>query len=167
MCIGLYMWKSGVLREFGNFQSNTLYISEMSLSITFPHSTYLDFRTVPVYLIHLMLPENRLTKIGWIGWRLEIDWAWFPMWPADSRVWTDTCLASAVQAGGVGCYGVRNVCLAHIGPLSIPIKRHLNATAYLSIVPDHVKLFISAVYPYNALSTSCMIAHHDTKHNLS
>ncbi len=44
-----------------------------------------------------------------------------------------------VQAGGGGVM-VRGIFSWHtLGPL-VPIKHHLNATAYLSIVADHVGL---------------------------
>ncbi len=53
-----------------------------------------------------------------------------------------SCLVSMVQAGGGG-YGVWDIFLAHFGPL-VPIEHCLNATAYLSIVADHVLPFIAS-----------------------
>ncbi len=44
------------------------------------------------------------------------------------------------------CNGVRNILLVHFGP-SVPIEHCLNATAYLSIVTDHVYPFMTTVYP--------------------
>jgi len=45
------------------------------------------------------------------------------------------------------CKGVGNVFLAHfIGPL-VPIGHCINATAYLSIVSDHVHPFMATMYP--------------------
>ncbi len=38
-----------------------------------------------------------------------------------------------------------DIYLAHFGPL-VPIEHHLNATAYLSIVADHVHPFMTTVY---------------------
>ncbi len=55
------------------------------------------------------------------------------------------CLVSTVQAGGVvmvwGIFSWHTLC-----PL-VPIEHHLNTTAYLSIVADHVHPFMTTVYP--------------------
>ncbi len=40
-----------------------------------------------------------------------------------------------------------------LGPL-VPIEHYLNATAYLSIVADHVNLFMTIVYPSSDASSS-------------
>ncbi len=53
-------------------------------------------------------------------------------------------IVSTVQAGG-GCNGVGMFSWHNLGPL-IPIENHLNATAYLSIVADHVHPFMTTVY---------------------
>ncbi len=39
-----------------------------------------------------------------------------------------------------------DIFLAHLGPL-VPIDHCLNATAYLSIVADHVHPFMTTLYP--------------------
>ncbi len=44
------------------------------------------------------------------------------------------------------CNGVGDIFLAHFGPL-VPIEHHLNATANLSMVADHVHPFMTTVYP--------------------
>ncbi len=57
-----------------------------------------------------------------------------------------SCLVSTVQAGGGGVI-VWGIFSWHtLGPL-VPIEHRLYATAYLSIVADHVHPFISTVYP--------------------
>ncbi len=57
-----------------------------------------------------------------------------------------SCLVSTVQAAGGGVM-VRGIFSWHtLGPL-VPIEHHLNATAYLSIVADHVHPFMTTVYP--------------------
>ncbi len=53
-------------------------------------------------------------------------------------------LVSTVQAGGgVMVWGIFSW---HASPL-VPIEHHLNATAYLSIVANHVHPFMTTVYP--------------------
>ncbi len=57
-----------------------------------------------------------------------------------------SCLVSTVQAGGGGLM-VWGIFSWHtLGPL-VPIENCLNATAYLSIVADHVHPFMTTVYP--------------------
>ncbi len=57
-----------------------------------------------------------------------------------------SCLVSTVQAGGGGVM-VWGIFSWHtLGPL-VPIEHRLNATAYLSIVADHVHPFMTTVYP--------------------
>ncbi len=55
-------------------------------------------------------------------------------------------LVSTVQAGagGVMVWGIFSW---HTLGLLVPIEHCLNATAYLSIVADHVHLFMTTVYP--------------------
>ncbi len=57
-----------------------------------------------------------------------------------------SCLVSMVQAvgGGVMVWGIFS--WHTLGPL-VPIERHLNAAAYLSIVADYVHPFMTTVYP--------------------
>jgi len=43
----------------------------------------------------------------------------------------------------------------------MPIGHHLNATAYLSIVYDHVHPFMATIHPL--MATSSRIMHHVTK----
>ncbi len=57
-----------------------------------------------------------------------------------------------------GCNGVGDIFLAHF----VPIEHCLNATAYLSIVADHVHPFITTVY-LSSDATSSRIMHHVTK----
>ncbi len=70
------------------------------------------------------------------------------------------CLVSTVQAGGgVIVWGVFS--WHTLGPL-VPIEHRLNATAYLSMVADHVHPFMTTVYP-SSDATSSRIMHHVTK----
>ncbi len=56
-----------------------------------------------------------------------------------------SCLVSTVLAGGGGGVMVWGIFSWHtLGPL-VPIEHHLNATAYLSIVADHVHPFMTTV----------------------
>ncbi len=58
-----------------------------------------------------------------------------------------SCLVSMVQAGGGGGVIVWGIFSWHtLGP-SVPIEHRLNATAYMSIVADHVHPFMTTVYP--------------------
>ncbi len=69
-----------------------------------------------------------------------------------------SCLVSTVQAagGGVMVWGIFS--WHTLGPL-VPIEHCLNATAYLSIVADHVHPFMTTVYP----SSDGYRMHHVTK----
>ncbi len=72
-----------------------------------------------------------------------------------------SCLVSMFQAG-VGGVMVCGIFSWHsLGPL-VPIEHRLNTTAYLSIVADHVHLFMTTVYP-SSDATSSSIMHHVTK----
>ncbi len=56
-----------------------------------------------------------------------------------------SCFVSTVQAGGgVMVWGIFS--WHTLGPL-VQIEHHLNTTAYLSIVADHVHPFLTTVYP--------------------
>ncbi len=88
-------------------------------------------------------------------WTIE-DWNNF-VWSDESRFllrYSDgrehesmdsSCLVSTVQAGGgVMVWGIFS--WHTLGPL-VPIEHCLNATAFLSIVADHVHPFMTTVYP--------------------
>ncbi len=72
-----------------------------------------------------------------------------------------SCLVSMVQAGGGGVMVWGIFLLAHFGPL-VPIEHRLNATAYLSIVADHVHPFMTTVYP-SSDGYFQQVMHHVTK----
>ncbi len=55
-----------------------------------------------------------------------------------------SCLVLTVQAGGVMVWGIYSW---HTFVPLVIIDYRLNATAYLSIVADHVHLFMNTVYP--------------------
>ncbi len=57
-----------------------------------------------------------------------------------------SCLVSTVQAGGGGVM-VWGIFSWHTLGRLVPIEHRLNATAYLSIVADHVLPFMTTVYP--------------------
>ncbi len=56
------------------------------------------------------------------------------------------CLVSTVQTGGGGVMVWGIFYWQSLGPL-VPNEHCLNATAYLSIVSDHVHPFMTTVYP--------------------
>ncbi len=68
------------------------------------------------------------------------------IWRKEHESMVSSCLVSMVQAGGGGLM-VWGIFSWHtLGPL-VPIENLLNATAYLSIVADHVHPFMTTVYP--------------------
>ncbi len=68
------------------------------------------------------------------------------IWRKEHESMDPSCLVSMVQAGGGGVM-VWDIFSWHtLGPL-VPIEHRLNATAYLSIVADHVHPFMTTVYP--------------------
>ncbi len=78
----------------------------------------------------------------------------------ESEFGVKNCLVSTVQAGGgVMVWGIFS--WHTFGPL-VPIEHHLNTTAYLSIVADHVHPFMTTVY-HLLMITSSRIMHHVTK----
>ncbi len=102
--------------------------------------------------------SHRITKIGKQKIGKNVAWSdesRFLLRHSDGRVriWCKEhetmdpfCLVSTVQAGGGGVM-VWGIFSWHtLGPL-VPIEHCLNATAYLSIVADHVHLFMTTVYP--------------------
>ena len=116
--------------------------------------------------VPLLSAKNRKQRLQFAqahqNWTIE-DWknvAWsdesrFLLRHSDGRVriWCKehesmdpSCLVSTVQAGGGGVM-VWGIFSWHtLGPL-VPIEHRLNATAYLSIVADHVHPFMTTVYP--------------------
>ncbi len=113
--------------------------------------------------VHLLSAKNRKRRIQFTqahqNWTIE-DWK-NAAWSDESRFllrhsdvgsefgvkysMDPSCLVSAVQAaGGVMVWGLFS--WHTLGPL-VPIEHRLNATAYLSIVADHVHPFMTTVYP--------------------
>ncbi len=85
------------------------------------------------------------------------------IWRKEHESMDPSCLVSTVQAGGGGggvmVWGIFS--WHTLGPL-VPIEHRLNATAFLSIVADHVHLFMTTVY-HLLMATSSRIMHHVTK----
>ncbi len=128
----------------------------------------------------LLSAKNRKRRLqftqGHQNWTIK-DWksvAWYEsrfllrhsdgrvrIWHKEHESMDPSCLASTVQAGGGGVK-VWGIFSWHtLGPL-VPIEHHLNATAYRSIVADHVHPFMTTVYP-SSDATSSRIMHHVTK----
>ncbi len=68
------------------------------------------------------------------------------IWHKEHESMDPSCLVSTVQAGGGGVMVWRLIPWHTLGPL-VPIEHCLNATAYLSIVADHVHPFMTTVDP--------------------
>ncbi len=82
------------------------------------------------------------------------------IWRKEHESMDPSNLVSTVQAaGGVMVWGIFS--WHTLGPLG-PIEHRLNATAYLSIVADHVHPFMTTVYK-SSDATSSRIMHHVTK----
>jgi len=68
------------------------------------------------------------------------------IWCKQNENMDPSCLVTTVQAGGGGLIVCRMFSWHTLGP-SVPIGHRLNATAYLSIVSDHVHSFMATMYP--------------------
>ncbi len=110
--------------------------------------------------VPLLSAKNRKQETNQ-NWTIE-DWknvpwsdeSWFLLLHSDGRViiWRKehesmdpSCLVSMVQAGGGGVM-VWGIFSWHTLGLLVPIEHRWNATAYLSIVVDHVLPFMTTVY---------------------
>ncbi len=83
------------------------------------------------------------------------------IWHKEHESMDPSCLVSTVQVGGGGVM-VWGIFFWHtLGPL-VPIEHHLNTTAWLSIVVDHVHPFMTTVY-HLLMTTSSRIMHNVTK----
>ncbi len=125
----------------------------------------MDYNSRRPQRVPLLSAKNRKRMLQFAQahqkWTIE-DWknvawsdeSWFLLRHSDGRVriWRKehesmdpSCLVSMVQTGGgVMVWGV--ISWHILGPL-VPIEHCLNATAYLSIVTDHVYPFMTTVYP--------------------
>ncbi len=68
------------------------------------------------------------------------------IWRKEHESMDPSCLVSTVQAGGDGVM-VWGIFYWHTVCPLVPIEHRLNATAYPSIVADHVHPFMTTVYP--------------------
>ncbi len=86
---------------------------------------------------------------------------WVRIWRKVHESMDPSCLGSTVQAagGGVMVWGIFS--WQTLGPL-VPIEHCLNATAYLSIVANHVHPFMTTV-DHLLKASSSRIMHHVTK----
>ncbi len=82
------------------------------------------------------------------------------IWRKEHESMDPSCLVSTVQAGGGGVMVWVIFSWHTLGPL-VPIEHRLNATAFLSIVADHVHLFLTTVY-HLLIATSSRRMHHVT-----
>ncbi len=84
------------------------------------------------------------------------------IWHKEHESMDPSCLFSTVQAagGGVMVWGIFS--WHTLGPL-IPIEHRLNATAYQSIVADHIHPFMTTQCTHLLMATSSRIMHHVTK----
>ncbi len=143
-------------------------ISERTTRRTLKQMRYSSRRLHRVPLLSVQFPQaHQNWRIDWknVAWS---DESRFLLRHSDNRVriWRKehesmdpSCLVSTVQAaGGVIVWGIFSW---HTWPL-VPIEHHLNTTAYLSIVADHVHPFMTTVY-HLLMATSSRIMNHVTK----
>jgi len=83
------------------------------------------------------------------------------IWRKQNKNMDPSCLVTIVQAAAGGVMVWEMFSWHTLGPL-VPIGHRLNATAYLSIVSDHVHLFMATMYPSSDVYSS-RIKHHVTK----
>ncbi len=83
------------------------------------------------------------------------------IWRKEHESMDPSCLVSMVQAGGGGLM-VWGIFYWHTLDPLVPIEHRLNATAFLSIVADHVHPFMTTVYT-SSDATSSRIMHHVTE----
>ncbi len=144
----------------------------------------MDYSSRRPHRVPLLSAKNRKRRIQFAqahqNWTIEdlksVAWSdesRFLLWLSDVRVriWSKehenmdpSCLVSTVQAagGGVMVWGIFS--WHTLGPL-VPIEHRLNATAYLSIVTEHVHPFLTTVY-HLLMATSSRIMHMSQSSNL-
>ncbi len=154
-----------IITRYNQGMQNT--ISERTTRRTLKQMGYSSRRA---HRVPLLSAKNRKRRLQFAqahqNWkRLEIgeDWknvAWsdksrFLLQHSDGRArnWRkehesmdSSCLLSTGQAGGGGLM-VWGIFSWHTLGTLVPIEHRLNATAYLSIVGDHVHPFMTTVYP--------------------
>ncbi len=145
-------------------QITTRYNQGMQNSIS-EHTTFqtlkqMGYSSRRPHRVPLLSAKNRKRRLQFTqahqNWTIEdwknVAWSRFLLQHSDSRVriWRKvhesmdpSCLVSMVQAGGGGVMMQRDIFLAHL----VPLEHCLNATAYLSIIVDHVHPFMTTVYP--------------------
>ncbi len=153
-------------------------ISERTTHRTLKQMSYSSRRPHRVPLLSAKNRKRRLQFVqGHQNWTIE-DWknvawsdesqcllrhsdGWVRIWHKVHESMDPSCLVSTVQAGGGGVI-VWGIFSWHTLGLLVPIEHRLNASAYLSIVADHVHPFRTTVYP-SSDATSSRIMHHVTK----
>ncbi len=97
-------------------------------------------RLCVLYFTYMVLRKCQMALRGHLNIYIYIY-----IWHKAHESMYPSCLVSTVQAAGDGVM-VWGIISWHIlGPL-VPIEHHLNTTAYLSIVADHVHPFMTTVY---------------------
>ncbi len=143
-------------------QINTRYNQGMQNTIS-EHTTHrtlkqMDYSSRRPHRVPLLSDKNRKRRLQFTqarqNWTIE-DWknvAWSDesgrvrIWRKEHESMDPSCLVSMVQTGGGGVM-VWGIFYWHTLDPLVPIEHRLNATAYLSIVADHVYLFMTTVYP--------------------
>ncbi len=93
--------------------------------------------------------EGNRKNISWSDESRFLLWHWdgrVRIWRKEHESMDPSCLVSTVQASGDDVMVWRTFSWHTLGPL-VPIEHRLNATAYLSIVTDHVHPSMTTVYP--------------------
>uniref|UniRef100_A0AAY5KDC6 Transposase Tc1-like domain-containing protein n=1 Tax=Esox lucius TaxID=8010 RepID=A0AAY5KDC6_ESOLU len=84
------------------------------------------------------------------NWTVEdwknVAWSRVRIWRKQNENMDPSCLVTTVQAGGGGVMVWGMFSWHTLGPL-VATGHNLNATAYLSIVSDHVHPFMTTMYP--------------------
>jgi len=117
------------------------------------------YHSIPLQIGKRGYNLQELTKIGQL--KIGKNFAWsdksrFLLRHLDDRVriWRKqnenmdpSCLVTTVQAGDGGGVMVWGMFSWHTSGSLVPIEHRLNATAYQSIVSDHVHPFMATTYP--------------------
>ncbi len=129
-------------------------LKQMGYSSRRPHRVPLLSAKNRKWRLHLAQDHQNWTTEDWknIAWSDESRFlqqhsdGTVRIWRKEHESMDPSCLVSTIQAGGGGVM-VWGLFSWHTLYLLIPNEHCLNATAYLSIVADHVHPFMTTVYP--------------------